>query len=393
MPLSQKATSLPRPTTIQGSQSIRACRGWGRELGLRRSLAEFPTALAASTGRKCGLAPARGRAEGRKGVEGENWVADVRTPISRQPARAASTGRKCGLLRQRGRAEARRRDAARRTRGAAAAAAAMPGDHRRIRGPEESQPPQLYALRDDDDDDDDEPPAARDPTRLRPVYARAGLLSQAKGSAYVEAGGTKVLCAVSGPRQAEGGERGGPAGAGGRLLCDFRRAPFSGRRRRPPQGSGEERELALALQEALEPAVRLGRYPRAQLEVSALLLEDGGSALAAALTAAALALADAGVEMYDLVVGCGLSRAPEPAAPWLLDPTRPEEERAAAGLTVALMPVLNQVAGLLGSGDGGPTESWAEAVRLGLEGCQRLYPVLQQCLVRAARRRGAAPPP
>ncbi|XP_029780081.1 exosome complex component MTR3 [Suricata suricatta] len=157
----------------------------------------------------------------------------------------------------------------------------MPGDHRRIRGPEESQPPQLYAA------NEEEPPAARDPTRLRPVYARAGLLSQAKGSAYLEAGGTKVLCAVSGPRQAEGGDRGGgPAG----------------------------------------------------------------------------------------------------------DPTRLEEEHAAAGLTVALMPVLNQVAGLLGSGEGGPTESWAEAVRLGLEGCQRLYPVLQQCLVRAARRRSAAAP-
>nr|XP_010959358.1 exosome complex component MTR3 [Camelus bactrianus] len=97
--------------------------------------------------------------------------------------------------------------------------------------------------------------------------------------------------------------------------------------------------------------------------------------------------------MYDLVVGCGLSRAPGPAPIWLLDPTLLEEERAAASLTVALMPVLNQVAGLLGSGEGGPTESWAEAVRLGLEGCQRLYPVLQQCLVRAARRRGTAAPP
>uniref|UniRef100_A0A8C5K3U3 Exosome component 6 n=1 Tax=Jaculus jaculus TaxID=51337 RepID=A0A8C5K3U3_JACJA len=202
----------------------------------------------------------------------------------------------------------------------------MPGDHRRIRGPEESQPPQLYAAC------EDEAPAARDPTRLRPVYARAGLLSQAKGSAYLEAGGTKVLCAVSGPRQAEGGERGGgPAG--------------------------------------------------------------GGSALAAALTAAALALADAGVEMYDLVVGCGLSLTPEPTPTWMLDPTRLEEEHAAAGLTVALMPVLNQVAGVLGSGEGAQTDSWADAVRLGLEGCQRLYPVLQQCLVRAARRRGAAAPP
>ncbi|XP_020819411.1 exosome complex component MTR3 [Phascolarctos cinereus] len=283
----------------------------------------------------------------------------------------------------------------------------MPGDHRRIRGPEESQPPSLYALRsgpdnDGGDDDDGEGRAAgpRDPSRLRPVYARAGLLSQAKGSAYLEAGSTKVLCAVSGPRPVEGERAGAAAGsAGGRLLCDFRRAPFSGPRRRRPAGAAggggggaEERELALAMQEALEPAVRLGRYPRAQLEVSALLLEDGGSALAAALTAAALALADAGVEMYDLVVGCALSRGPGPDAAWQLDPTRREEERAAAGLTVALMPVLNQVAGLLGSGEASATESWADAVRLGLEGCQRLYPVLQQCLLKAVRRRGGASP-
>ncbi|KAB0337507.1 hypothetical protein FD754_025144 [Muntiacus muntjak] len=261
----------------------------------------------------------------------------------------------------------------------------MPGDHRRIRGPEESQPPQLYAA------GEGEAPAPRDPARLRP----------AKGSAYLEAGGPKVLCAVLGPRQAEGGERGGcraragceaPAALSGRLLCDFRRAPFSGRRRHVAPGGGEERELARALQESLEPVGRLGRYPRAQLEVSALLLGDGGSALAAPLTAAALALADACVEMYDLVVGCGLSRAPAPAPAWLLEPTLLEEERAAAGLTVALMPVLKQVAGLLGSGEGGPTESWAEAMRLGFEGCQRLYPVLQQCSVQAAHWRGASAP-
>lgn len=139
----------------------------------------------------------------------------------------------------------------------------------------------------------------------------------------------------------------------------------------PHRAAARKRELALALQEALEPAVRLGRYPRAQLE--GVGAAAGGRRLGAGLpplTAAALALADAGVEMYDLVVGCGLSRAPAPAPAWLLDPRFAGGGRAAAGLTVALMPVLNQVAGLLGSGEGGPTESWAEAVRLGLEGCQ-----------------------
>uniref|UniRef100_A0A8D0DUH4 Exosome component 6 n=1 Tax=Salvator merianae TaxID=96440 RepID=A0A8D0DUH4_SALMN len=281
----------------------------------------------------------------------------------------------------------------------------MPLDHRRVPGPEESQSPLLLAAV-TGAPGPAEPEAAgeRDPSALQPLFARVGLLSQAKGSAYVELdGGTKVLCSVAGPREAaaKGGLPGGggaaaAAAAGeprGRLVCDFRRAPFSGRGARS-HPSEREPELALALQEALEPAVRLARYPpRAQLEVDALVLQDGGSALAAALCAAGLALADAGVELYDLVVACALCRRSGPGAAageWLLQPTEREERAAAARLTVALLPSLNQVCGLLGSGEGGLPDSWAQAVRLGLDGCQRLYPLLRQSLLRAAKRR--APP-
>ncbi|NXL50335.1 EXOS6 protein, partial [Podilymbus podiceps] len=207
----------------------------------------------------------------------------------------------------------------------------MPLDHRRLRGPEESQPPGRET------EEEEEAAAPRDPCALRPLFARAGLLSQAEGSAYVElGGGTKVLCGAWGPREAA------EPGAGGRLLCD------------------------------------------------ALLLQDGGSALAAAISAAALALADAGVEMYDLAVGCGLCRGPGPAAAWLLQPGEPEERRAVARLTVALLPALNQVSAVLGGGQGSPPDAWAQALRLGLDGCHRLYPVLRQSLLRAARRRAAA---
>ncbi|NXI15077.1 EXOS6 protein, partial [Irena cyanogastra] len=203
----------------------------------------------------------------------------------------------------------------------------MPLDHRRLRGPEESQPPALWAATAAEDEEDKEGAGAapRDPCALRPLFARAGLLSQAQGSAYVELGsGTKVLCAAWGPREAA------EPGAG-RLLCEFRRAP-----------------------------------------------------------AASLALADAGVEMYDLAVGCALCRPPAPAASWMLQPAEPEERRAAARLTLALLPALNQVSAVLGGGRGGPPEDWAQALRLGLDGCHRQYPVLRQSLLRAAQRRDAA---
>ncbi|NXP02726.1 EXOS6 protein, partial [Thinocorus orbignyianus] len=236
----------------------------------------------------------------------------------------------------------------------------MPLDHRRLRGPEESQPPELWKTigKDDDDgEDEEEDEAPRDPCALRPLFARAGLLSQAEGSAYVElSGGTKVLCAAWGPREA---------------------------------GREAEREAAAALREALEPAVRLARYPRARLAVSALLLQDGGSALAATISAATMALADAGVEMYDLAVGCALCLPPGPSASWMLQPGEAEERGAVARLTVALLPALNQVSAVLGGGQGSTPEAWAQALRLAMEGCHRLYPVLRHSLLRAARRRSA----
>ncbi|NXJ11077.1 EXOS6 protein, partial [Odontophorus gujanensis] len=267
----------------------------------------------------------------------------------------------------------------------------MPLDHRRLQGPDDSQPPELWAAQPGDGGGEEEEGGAapRDPCALRPLFARAGLLSQAEGSAYVElSGGTKVLCAAWGPREAA--EPGGAVGAG-RLLCEFRRAPFCSRGARPrPGGAAErdaEREAAAALREALEPAVRLARYPRARLTVSVMLLQDGGSALAAAISAASLALADAGVEMYDLAVGCALCRDGSAAGPWALQPGEAEERASAARLTVALLPALNQVSAVLGGGRGGAPEGWGRALRLGVEGCQRLYPVLRHCLLRAARRR------
>ncbi|XP_074134763.1 exosome complex component MTR3-like [Sminthopsis crassicaudata] len=264
----------------------------------------------------------------------------------------------------------------------------MPGDHKRIRGPEDSQPPILYA-----------PPEQieeaqvrdfipnRDPRRQRPVYVRAGQTSQATGSSFLESGDTKIVASVYGPRQVEGGEP--LTGLQGRLICDFRRAPFSGRgkRKTPSSNNREEKEMSLALQEALMPAVQLLRYPRAQLEVYVLVLEDGGAILASGIIAASLALADAGIEMFDLVSACSLVLSADADPVWLLDPVLYEEQQASGGLTVALMPVRNEVSGLLGSSEGCSAELWAEGVRLGMEGCQRLYTTLHKCLVRSTRRR------
>ena len=47
-------------------------------------------------------------------------------------------------------------------------------------------------------------------------------------------------------------------------------------------------------------------FPNFQVDVYALILQNDGSALAAAITCASLALADASVPMYDLVTAASM---------------------------------------------------------------------------------------
>jgi ribonuclease PH len=68
---------------------------------------------------------------------------------------------------------------------------------------------------------------------LRSAFMRLGVVSGAAGSAYVEAGRTRVVCAVYGPRNDTRARR--EFSNEGQLVCDFKFAPFAdpeGRRER-----------------------------------------------------------------------------------------------------------------------------------------------------------------
>lgn len=60
------------------------------------------------------------------------------------------------------------------------------------------------------------------------------------------------------------------------------------------------------VQAALQSAVQRHTFPKANVDVYCLVLESGGSDVAVAITAASLAIADAGIEMFDLVSACSV---------------------------------------------------------------------------------------
>lgn len=82
----------------------------------------------------------------------------------------------------------------------------MPTDTKRVRGPDVSQSPSRFLCSPVGVLPVHGPRAdgrQRDQVDIRPVFVRCGLVSQAKGSAYIEAGNTKLMCCVYGPRETE----------------------------------------------------------------------------------------------------------------------------------------------------------------------------------------------
>ncbi|XP_068458914.1 exosome complex component MTR3 [Clinocottus analis] len=266
----------------------------------------------------------------------------------------------------------------------------MPTDTKRVRGPEASQSPSLFLCKPAAVHPSLEPRAdgrQRDQVDVRPVFVRCGLVSQAKGSAYIEAGNTKLMCCVYGPREME--RKDDTDMKCGRLTTDMRFAPFSCLERGSWIQGSQEKDLSLMLHESLQPAVCLTKYPRSQIEVNVMVLENSGSVLAHAVTCASLALADAGIEMYDLVLGCSMR---QDAASYVVDPSYVEEMDCSSvgsnnqgGLTVAFLPSLNQISGLQSDGEMAE-ETLTAGVRTCIDGCYKLYPVIQQALSKAVRR-------
>ena len=79
-------------------------------------------------------------------------------------------------------------------------------------------------------------------------------MSKAQGSAYIEQGQTKAICAVYGPREIP---RKSDFTMKGILNCTIERTPFSGSKRKAPGSRGdlEEDEMSKLLSEALEATV------------------------------------------------------------------------------------------------------------------------------------------
>lgn len=185
------------------------------------------------------------------------------------------------------------------------------------------------------------------------------------------------MIGVYGPRQ---NERRTVFRDNGCINCEFKLPTLPKTQQLIFQQAQEERELSAIIETALESVVETSTFPKLVLDVYCEVLTAGGSEVAVAITAAALAIADAGVEMRDLVTACSVSKL---RGVLVLDPTEQETYREDGGVLLAATGMSGEVAQLVTRGKWGDGEL-KEALELCLGGCGQLDAAAREALKEAA---------
>jgi exosome complex component RRP41 len=209
---------------------------------------------------------------------------------------------------------------------------------------------------------------------LRNISFKVGILDRADGSALIQWGRNKILAAVYGPRELHPKHLAMPDRA--LIRCEYRMATFSVPDRKSPAPKRREREISKVLSEALEPAVFAYLYPRSVIDVFIEVIQADGGTRCASVTAAALALADSGIPMRDLVVGCAAGVLGEQV---VLDLDDVEDKDGRGDLPIAYLPNMDKIV-LLQSDGLFTIPQYKEALDLLKKGCLDIYKLQRDAL-------------
>ncbi len=214
----------------------------------------------------------------------------------------------------------------------------------------------------------------RTPDELRPLKIEAGILERADGSASVELGANKVLAAVYGPREMHPRHLQQPDTAV--LRCRYNMAPFSVDERKRPGPDRRSVEISKVTREALEPVLFLELYPRSAIDVFIEVLQADAGTRTAGITAAAVALADAGVPMRDMISSVAVGKIDDTR---VLDLTKDEDNWGTTDMPIAMMPRKKLIT-LLQMDGHFAKEEFGQALDLAFKGCEQIYGAQRQAL-------------
>ncbi len=213
------------------------------------------------------------------------------------------------------------------------------------------------------------------PNEHRPVRMEVGVIKNAEGSALVAYGNTVILAAVYGPREVPQKHLELPDKA--ILRVRYHMAPFStSEGRKSPTPSRREVEISKVIRTALEPVVILERFPRTTIDVYIEVLQADGSTRVTGITAASLALADAGIPMRDLLVGVSVGKV---SGTIVVDLNQLEDQYGEGDMPLAIMYGRGLITLMQADGEWTTTEV-NQALDLAFKAAEQIYRLEKETL-------------
>ncbi|MEM3976955.1 MAG: exosome complex exonuclease Rrp41 [Thermoplasmata archaeon] len=210
----------------------------------------------------------------------------------------------------------------------------------------------------------------------RPIRIEAGVLERADGSAYIEWGNNKIIAAVYGPREVYPKHMQDPSRA--ILRARYHLEAFSVDERKKPGPDRRSIDLSLVISNALSSVVLLEQFPRTSIDVFIEVLQADAGTRIAGLTAASVALADAGIPMKDLIVGCAAGKIENTV---VLDLNKEEDNYGQSDLPVAIIPRTKEIVLFQMDGDM-TTEEIELGLNMAIDASLKIYELQKDALKR-----------
>ncbi|MBD3210013.1 exosome complex exonuclease Rrp41 [Candidatus Micrarchaeota archaeon] len=208
----------------------------------------------------------------------------------------------------------------------------------------------------------------RTPEETRSIRIEAGILNEADGSAYIEWGGNKIICGVYGPRECIPRHEASPYRS--IVKCRYMMSPFASLEEHGRSGpSRRSTELSKVIRETFENLIISERFPNTQIDIFIDVLQASGGTRTASVTAAAVALVNAGIPMKDVVSSVAVGKAGDEL---IVDLNKEEDNQGQSDVPIAMSHqdrkiLLLQMDGLL------TRDEIAKMVEMAEKTCDNIY--------------------
>ncbi len=220
-----------------------------------------------------------------------------------------------------------------------------------------------------------ERPDGRKFDEMRDIEAKVGVIKKANGSAMFRIGKTIAIAGVYGPKEVHPKHMEDPEKA--IMKCYYNMYSFSVPERKRPGPDRRSIEIGMVMKNALLPVVNLKEYPRTAIEVFVNIIQADAGTRCAAISAASMALADAGISMKDMVSSVAVGHVNNEV---VVDLNKEEEDvEGTTDMPMAYAPRMNKIT-LLQLDGKISKEKLKKAISLGMKSCKKVYEIQKKAL-------------